>query len=602
MEDWKMGNTSITRDVITRNELMTSFAELKSKFDRQKHDIKEKESKFDSLRENLRTNFADRQKGLDKLIGEQNPLRDLVHSQMEHINDIFREWEAQVARRAKGTKFREGFNDSLLVFIYGKVKSGKSSLGNYMAYGHSEPSDEIKSGVKNQPEYFTAEQTTVSSGDKEKEAEKTRQFRVGATEATSSVQGFTLPGLTWVDSPGLHSVNAANGDLAREYADHADMIIYTMHSQAPGRASDMNEIGELLASGKKVMILLTGSDTTDEDEDSAGNLVTTVVMKSARDRNDQIAHVRGELAELLKKLPENSHGVLADILPISTRYAELNPTPEGIAGSGMGTLLLELQTICSSQALNLKLNAPMGKLKDSIRITRNDLTAVDELVTNFRKKIGQQNEDIRQELLGLGIEGRSMMNAYVNQVFSKGTQTDAEKKLPAEFLKVMEQLAGKAFDKIGEKQKEGFKQALAGSQLGKLPEYKEVTETREYVKVKSGNKKKTGLLGAILGGLAGFLAAGPVGAAIGVSLGTVAGRGAGSSASQEYATHDVVVGDNQEDRRQRALKIYASDFPEILNRSVTRCYEPIRKGMLDYCDTIGKEMKVLSRELEQLEK
>ena len=68
-----------------------------------------------------------------------------------------------------------------------------------------------------------------------------------------------MPGLTWVDSPGLHSVNRANGDLAREYVEHADLILYTMSSQAPGRASDMGEIGELLADKKSLMVLLTGS-------------------------------------------------------------------------------------------------------------------------------------------------------------------------------------------------------------------------------------------------------------------------------------------------------------------------------------------------------
>ncbi|MCP5972895.1 dynamin family protein, partial [Klebsiella pneumoniae] len=78
------------------------------------------------------------------------------------------------------------------------------------------------------------------------------------------IQGFKLPGFTWVDSPGLHSTNTANGDLARKYVDQADLILYTMNSQAPGRQSDMSEVSSLLNGKRSLMILLTGSDITEE--------------------------------------------------------------------------------------------------------------------------------------------------------------------------------------------------------------------------------------------------------------------------------------------------------------------------------------------------
>ena len=38
--------------------------------------------------------------------------------------------------------------------------------------------------------------------------------------------------------------------LAREYLDHADLILYTMKSDAPGRASDLTEIRDLIHNDK----------------------------------------------------------------------------------------------------------------------------------------------------------------------------------------------------------------------------------------------------------------------------------------------------------------------------------------------------------------
>ena len=89
-----------------------------------------------------------------------------------------------------------------------------------------------------QPTYFSGQKTEVKGGDAAKEAETKKEFRVGATEATSSIQGFSLDGLTWIDSPGLHSINQENGDLAKDYVEHADLILYTMKSDSPGRRAD----------------------------------------------------------------------------------------------------------------------------------------------------------------------------------------------------------------------------------------------------------------------------------------------------------------------------------------------------------------------------
>lgn len=581
---------------ISREELMASFHKLEEQFDQQRSDIRDMEQVFDQARESFATRLKKRSNDLGQMLDSDSPLRVLGDDLTCHLEKIFGAWENQVAARAKGTRFRKDFGDSLLVFIYGKVKSGKSSLGNYMAWGHSEPDASLKARVPH-PHYFSTERTDVASGDKDKEAEVHLQFRVGATEATSSIQGFRLPGLTWVDSPGLHSVNARNGALAKEYVEHADLILYTMSSQAPGRASDMQEIAALLAANKKIMVLLTGSDTTDEDENEYGEIITTVVMKDLSDRRDQIAYVQGELKQL-----DNSASVLAEVLPISTRYAERNPTPDGMAASGMGRLLYELQNICHGPALSIKLNTPMENLRSSIRSTAGELAEVRKIVDEFSAGIEQQNRGLQRELAELGVKGASEMREHIRRIFDTVENDGLEGALRDKTAEVIAELAHEAFERIGEQQQQGLCKAFDSSCLGSLPEYKEITVEKEYFTgTRKGNKSKFGLAGALLGGTVGFLMGGPAGAALGASVGASA-RGLGRSTSAEYSRHQVVVGDNREELRQAALDNYAKKLPKLLTDYVYSRYSLLHDALQEYCKALDSDMTELMINLEQLAK
>lgn len=581
---------------VSREALMASFQALQAQFDQQRSDIGNKEQAFDRCRQQFKNCLHERNGQLERMLASENPLRVLADGLARQLEAIFVAWERQVAARAKGTQFRKDFNDSLLVFIYGKVKSGKSSLGNYMAWGHSEPDAALKARSL-KPEYFSQERTDVASGDQHEEAVKNLQFRVGATEATSSIQGFRLPGLTWVDSPGLHSVNARNGDLAREYVEHADLILYTMSSQAPGRASDMQEIAELLNGNKKIMVLLTGSDTTDEDEDEEGEIITTVVMKDLSDRRDQIAHVQGELEQL-----NNNASILTEVLPISTRYAERHPDAEGITASGMGRLFHELQTLCSGQALTIKLNTPMENLRNSIRSTASELAEVRQIVDAFCAGIDQQDRALQRELVDLGLRGASEMRSAIHTIFERVADDVLEATLRLKAGELIERFTQEAFERIGERQEQGLRKAFDSSRLAGLPEYQEITIEKEYFNGTSrGTKHWLGLGGAALGAAVGFFLGGPAGAALGASIGGSASA-FGSSASAEYSRHQVVVGDNREERRQAALDHYAKTFPELLAEHVGSLYTPLREALQEYCRTLDSDMTALMVNLEQLAK
>lgn len=199
--------------IITREALLESFSSLATQFSQSLKNAQTLEKKFDSTRAQLIQSIDKHLKNAKTSLPVGNPLQGSLNNFVVAMGSTSTEWDKKVAGRQKGVEFRQGFEDSLLVFVNGKVKSGKSSLGNYMAWGDTDPTEQIKEQIpSNQhPRYQSYERTSVQNGDQENEAAKNLEFRVGATEATSSIQSFSLPGLTWVDSPGLHSLNGENG-------------------------------------------------------------------------------------------------------------------------------------------------------------------------------------------------------------------------------------------------------------------------------------------------------------------------------------------------------------------------------------------------------
>jgi predicted GTPase/outer membrane lipoprotein SlyB len=579
---------------VTRDELMQVFQQLQGQFSSQKQSLAQAQQSFDTLRTGFVKHLRQQTESMASAVSDNNPLKEGATQMAQRLTDQFMVWEERAEVRAKGAVFRENFNDSLLVFVYGKVKSGKSSLGNYVAWGHSEPTAQLKAQATLKPTYFSHDRTDVASGDKEGEACSSMQFRVGATEATSSIQGFKLPGFTWVDSPGLHSTNAANGNLARKYVDQADLILYTMNSQAPGRQSDMSEVRSLLDGKRSLMILLTGSDITEEDEDDDGQLVTEVLMKSKETQQRQIQEVTGNLVEMQQDAASQIR-----ILPISTRFAERHPSH--LQESGLGTLFQTLKTLSQGEGLNLKLTTPLNNLRKAVAETCDDLSLIKELTETFEQQIQKQEQAVERELRTLSQKGVTEMRSFVNQLYNGPRPDDAQPQLRERLAALLGRLTGEAMKGIGESQQNALQRAFDTSRIGAIPAYREVTVEKEYISgTRSSTKTAWGTGGAVVGGVIGFFVGGPAGAAAGASLGSAASM-IGRSAEAIRAKHNVVVGDNLEEQRQAAIEQYANALPDYLNEQVRGIYDPLRDSMLQYCQILTIEMERLRKALITLE-
>lgn len=564
---------------ISREGLLESFESLQTQFDSSLATAKGQELDFEAMRQKFMQRLSAHLTDARKSLPDSNPLKPQVLGFVHLMEKTKAEWDTKVAGREKGVEFRQGFEDSLLVFVNGKVKSGKSSLGNYMAWGHTDPDDELKRQVAPRmvPHYFSHEKTDVDGGDTENEAQQRCEFRVGATEATSSIQGFKLPGLTWVDSPGLHSVKKENENLARDYVEHADLILYTMKSDSPGRESDLAEVKLLLGKEKKVLLLLTGSDDVEEDwSDEADCLVSTVVMKDAQRRENQRAYVRNALKESFGA--ENAANI--EIVSFSARYAQLNVgDPAAFSESGMGLLCETLYRIAQSDGVRIKQRTPIANMRTFLQSCHDGLQPYSDLVSGFKHPLENLKQQSDKKLNTHIRSGQAELSAHIDNFFDHlSGQRDDELQVGKQLAVFQQSLNEKykevASDKLGQIFEDimvGFRDAVelaySSSDLVKLPEFKLEKIEEQIPIVRSGTKKRNSVIGTLVGGGIGFLVGGPAGAAVGASVGGGLGSATGRSADFNYRSINITVGDNLQEIRKQAIRSSEKMFEEQMRKS-----------------------------------
>jgi len=601
---------------MTRADFLRSFASLEKSFESSLEEAKSLDQKFEQsfqlFEDNIKAHITTAKRVIssdkDNLLGRQ------LAQFIDTLNETNQSWSKKLANKDKGLAFRENFADSLLVFVYGKVKSGKSSLGNYIAWGKTENLLEAQKEIPEaqQPLYFSHAKSTVVGGDEDQEAEKNRSFRVGATEATSSIQGFKLPGLTWVDSPGLHSYNDENGLLAKEYVDHADLILYTMTSQSPGRASDLAEIDYLFNQNKKLVVLITGSDVEKEIDvelDEFGdiiNIISETVMKPESDRIQQREYVRNELSQL------KNHSD-PDILSISSRYAETHEdNREAMKDSGFSDLFEILVTISQQEGVQLKRRAPLYNFKAFIQSCDGELKPYSDLLEAFKENLARVDRNLKSSIDNHTFKAtRELQDLIVSdcQRLSSEEETpeqinfrlsELQKKWGKSLNSIAEEAIGEVFSEIMNDFREGVITSWEGSNID-LPNY-DVEKVKKKVisGYKKGTKRSRGGLGSIVGGGIGAFIGGPIGMGIGATAGGVIGSLLGKKGEIASREIDVVIGDNFADIERKALAVYS----DALNNFMTQEANKIQKNFINngchFIDNIDKELVTIQKSFAQL--
>ena len=585
-----------------RQEFLASIAKLGKEFEKAKHEVEAHELALDEAMQQLSKIIKDKHINAVSRFAQDNPLKEEVNRADELMTLRFEKWEEQIKNRKRNTKFREKYGDSLLVLVYGKVKAGKSSLGNFVAYGHENPNDETINSVLHEPQFFMEAAAKSDQFKKKENALLARKkFSVGSTETTTEIQGFRVPGLTWIDSPGLHSANPENGDLSKSYADAADLIIYPMNSANAGRQTDLEEVAVFIKGDKPFIVIIPRCDEMEEDEDDDGNVIKHLIMKSPENRLEQVNYVQEAIIKLTKTAGLSQKDLLdTEVITLSLYYAQANERNlKKLAESGTTQLFEKLTKLTQSQGVSLKKETPLKNLRNfvdevidgdlSVGKLKNDLQALSKSMQEQRKQL-----EIKQSII-IG-QVRIDLEPAISTAVAKHKANKNSAALSRECTDIMQKMVQErtsvALEEIIFNAQSSVNSAVKFDELKNLPEFKQYTETIELTK----NSKKSSLLGGLGAGLAGLGAAVLTGGAslvvtIPAALAaSAAGAYLGSKAGEAMTDADSIrvnLGDNTQEIIAEITKISG----ESAEKAIKQAFKKLKEELLDPIELQSKKIE-----------
>lgn len=384
----------------TINRFVDTMLEEENKFNNIQKEISGKEQ----LIEGILNSFKDSQKKLIQQV-EQSALAQSDTLVKEILNDTTVKLDSKISAAdhhikegLKGMTFIENFEKTFTVSVFGKVKAGKSYLGNFVM-GQTLKANNIPSSYDKLKEIPVTvyDKGKLSKNSKLSTAEKSEDgFEVNMNEATSTIQYFSIGGITWFDTPGIGSITVENEELAKEYIKNSDLVVYATISDAAGTRQDFEEMKALYDMGKPIVLLLTQSDTTDFDEDDDGNEIETLVAKSEEDRKAIANHMK----ETLKENGISEILNLAELMHVSVLLANegvKDKNPSLMKESNMNTFLEKLISITKNDAADMKRKTPMQRLNKTIHDIINQLSTVESEISDYFKELDNKAEELKQQ-------------------------------------------------------------------------------------------------------------------------------------------------------------------------------------------------------------
>lgn len=369
----------------------------------------EEQHRFEDIQNNI-SRCEDRVESIiSQLERRENELFTSSEASMaddEGVADIFRvssqslvatmnEANRKIREAIKGMTFIQDFEKHFTIAVFGKVKAGKSYIGNFVMGNPLK-----KAGIASS--YDKLERITVHVYDRgnvsiqdklsEQSEDDNADFATGMKETTSTIQWFDLGGLSWFDTPGIGSVTWENEMLAKEYVKNADLVIFACNSDAAGTRQEFAEMKQLYDMGKPILLLLTQSDTYESDIDDEGEEISILVPKCDKDRADTEQYMIDTLKE-----QGMSDLLKYDILTVSAKLAveaiEKN-SGELFEQSNMGILLERLTAITKNDAAEMKKATPKKRLNEMIDSIIADLQAMSQQIANACQSVEESKNDL----------------------------------------------------------------------------------------------------------------------------------------------------------------------------------------------------------------
>ena len=373
--------------------------------------VKQKIDERKAKAQNLIIQFAEKQKQIidgerEKIVSE-NSLA-IFEYYRKVLNNAVEKQKNDHTEYIKGQKFIDKFEETFIVSVFGKVKSGKSYLGNYIM-GTSYKKNNILTNydklgnievtVYDKGKLSTGNALSVSTDESDGQG-----FGVASTEATSTIQYCKIGGLTWFETPGIGSVVKENEQLAEEYIKNSDLVVFAINSDSAGVLGELSELKELYEMNKPMMILVTMSDEYDYDIDNEGNIFGVIKPKSDKDRKDVENYLINEIKfKGMDKALELSGG---NVLTISTKLAmealENNCNVEMYEGSNMDLFINRLIDITKGEAAELKERNPKDRFNKFISELEKSVNNLEKEVKDLNAKasvIREKAEDVKKRVI-----------------------------------------------------------------------------------------------------------------------------------------------------------------------------------------------------------
>ena len=549
---------------------------INNSVDEKRELVKKYVSNFNANIQNLR---------IDENIKKQNKeISNLLEETINLIKLVSNDWLKNFDEMIEREKFRSDLSNYFIVIIFGKVKAGKSSLGNFIA----------KNKLESQKvEFFKYDEAGKKQAIKKLEEIEEDSFATNNLECTVEIQGFKLDGMAWIDTPGLGSMVKENGDLAKEYIQSADYIIYPTSSDSPLQLDEREQLKELFEQNKKVSICITKSDYKDEDECECGSedgcencnggMVKVLKNKCLSKREGQEKFVKEEIYKLI---PKDKEYILGDIFSISTHTAKkgLDSSDNELFEDSNIPKFYELLTdVIKDKASKLKADTPYEGLKSFIdfNILGSAVIKQNSSIKNIKLELESLEQVIRESQERFEILKENSSNDLVSEIefiiskysleINKSNSKEMFLQIDSEINKKMFEIIEKNISEILNNFDASFKSLSTTFSSNEFI----IEDVYESIKVDTSSRNKkigAGILGLIATVGAGIATGGAslvVQAAATIVAGGVASYAGGKLGefSGSIDEEKIVVGDNKE---QILLKFKNSRLEN---------YEKIAKGM-----------------------
>lgn len=351
-------------------------------------------------------------------------MMDIYEKTSDEFFEALGEANRKIEEAVKGMTFIQDFEKHFTVSVFGKVKAGKSYLGN-LIMGHSVRKAGIESSYDKIKDLTVHvydrgkmyELNKLSTAVEQKECNGT-EFYVDPNEATSTIQWVNIGGMCWFDTPGIGSVTIENEELAKEYVKNSDLVIFACNSDAAGTRQEFSEIKQLHDMDKPILLLLTQSDTYDDDVDEDDEIISILVPKSEKDRKDQEDY----MLETLREQGMEDVIKYADILTVSALLATeaiKNNDEHMFEQSNIGKLYDILTSITQNDAAEIKKATPKNRINEMIDSIVLDLTTLSEEIEKSCSAIEKNKQNLLDRKVWMIEQIKGSLNIGVLRIIGK---------------------------------------------------------------------------------------------------------------------------------------------------------------------------------------